>query len=531
MDSGVAAMKTQTAAACSPDNDGLVFPPNQQAGSPRADNSLDEAKAETVQPAPASLSIRQAPVAEPSIASEEAEPQRTMKKIPAALRALADFNGKGATEKAPMSSFRRIRQPRRLLDAAPFPGPADKTAVNKPKHARSTKESSKKRRHIIKKPGAGRPAVAAVPSSRPVPSVPPPQPVVRNLALAGVTVPDLSKGNVKRLPAALRLLADFNGKGGTEDVPLSAVRARRPPRHLTVEEEDIQELPAPKKKRRRRQPVVEVPVRPVTPPPSQEELAAVPGPKVWVLLHPSGHRRVRALLGNRYKYKQHVPTPAWLRERNIEFTIRVQMPNELIVTLCDSHYVVSGHSRGFSWSHVYPCTMTRLANAEKYSGSRQGDGKPNTFSPLYNRCDTVIRALHESLDRDASPWHVDPETTARHVRNTRSDQAYNAQRLAEGWSAKEIGPLLLPTSEQLADPEWYTSMVKQHSSKGSLHIRLPEDWIGEGRNFEYCLSALTSFYFQVIMAVVSIGHRRQMSSNWKPHPPMLSLRMTSYGFG
>lgn len=77
---------------------------------------------------------------------------------------------------------------------------------------------------------------------------------------------------------------------------------------------------------------------PVYVPPLKDD--CTPGPKVWLLMNGWNHRRLRTLLKNTYAYKQMVPTIAWLRKHYIQFTVRVQHPEEIIVTAGDSHVVI-----------------------------------------------------------------------------------------------------------------------------------------------------------------------------------------------
>lgn len=241
------------------------------------------------------------------------------------------------------------------------------------------------------------------------------------------------------VPAALRLLLDFNQKGLSEVSPGLACRRGRAKRVADSTQ-------APKV-------------------PSHH--------KIWVLLDGCTHRRFRAHMGRSYQYKQHVPTPCWLRDHQYRFSVRVQGPGEMVVTVGASHYVVSGDTYGFSWSHADPSTLTRLQDSAEHHGSTQADGKPNTLSELFARSRTLLDGIAQNMQTEH--WLQSPEAVLRQVRATRVDKTYELVRQSEGWLPEELRPLLLPTEHQFADPSWFAAMMlglgQQH---GSLHIRLPE---------------------------------------------------------
>ena len=130
----------------------------------------------------------------------------------------------------------------------------------------------------------------------------------------------------------------------------------------------------------------------------------------------------------------------------------------------------------FSWSHVTPGTLERMAYSDKHHGSRQCDGKPNSFSELFNRSSSVMDGLKKSIDE--SPfWNQPAADAVAHVAATAVDSEYAAARAAEGWLPEEIGPLYCPTPEQWNDPYWFTAMMLgPGKEQGSLHIRMPRKW-------------------------------------------------------
>jgi hypothetical protein len=189
------------------------------------------------------------------------------------------------------------------------------------------------------------------------------------------------------------------------------------------------------------------------------------------------HRRYKALMGRQYAYKQHVPTPEYLREHGLPFTVNVHSMGELVVSVGHSHYVISGNSRGFSWSHVDPSTVERLDHSAAHYGSRQADNKPNTFSDLFHRSPQIMDALRANIHRPDSCWQQPEEQVERHVAATRTDARYHEARLAEGWRPDEIKPLWTPTMEQLEDPFWFTALMQGPGRRqGSLHVKMPPEW-------------------------------------------------------
>jgi len=154
--------------------------------------------------------------------------------------------------------------------------------------------------------------------------------------------------------------------------------------------------------------------------------------------------------------------------------VRVHGEGEIIVTLGDSHYVMSGNTRGFSWSHVDPTTVERLDHSAAHYGSRQADGKPNTFSELFNRSTEIMDALRSNLANPENCWTAPKEDADALVAETASCDAYMQERLGEGWLPEEVKPLYTPTSEQMENPYWFTAMMRGPGKEhGSLHIKMP----------------------------------------------------------
>lgn len=372
---------------------------------------------------------------------------------------------------------------------------------------------------------------------------------LRSTPLNKITLPTLSKGaDVAALPLALRRLMDFNQTGVSEVVRADGVRQVRKPNILSPEiqvtranknrklmnrvetsepkttksssvtkqvvTEESHMKKSPTKKfpgglRTKKQSVNRVDKFPEIEPLEVEESVdpvkeaererfeackpfvedtpaekGKPSHKVWVLMDGIEHRRLKQELGSQYQYKQMVPSPEFLRRKGYRFTIHIQNEGEFICTLGDSHYVVSGNTRGFSWSHVDPSTIERIEHSDKKFGSRQADGKPNTFSPHFHRSEDLITKLKSNL-KNCGFWYQSNEEVKKHNAATAIDESYKRARLAEGWHEDEIKPLYLPTSEQLRNPFWFTSMMQGPGKRrGSLHIKFPDDWINiETHNF------------------------------------------------
>ena len=382
--------------------------------------------------------------------------------LPKELRQLRDHNVRGAVELQPALGPRRRKAAGPLLAGGPKqPSP----------RKRPSSDSGK---------GKGKAALSA-PEAEEAPKEDPFAQLV-------------SQTPREELPAALRALLDHNPKGATEELPLSRRRKPKPVEMLDLGDSWTRRDRSGKRARSGGGGGAAAAAAP--PPPLQPAAAAVAQPpecrwvvpeapsdrpeaKVWVLMGPAAHRRFRSVMGAAYKYKQLLPTPAYLRRHGYPFVARVHNEGELIVTLGDSHYVVSGSSRGFSWSHVDPSTLARLEDSDAHHGSRQCDGKPNTFSAHFHRSPTIMEALRHNL-ATAQCWNQPAEEAAARVAATATDAAYKAARLAEGWREEELRPLFAPTPEQFGDPLWFTAMMAGPGREaGSLHIRLPRAWCAD----------------------------------------------------
>eukprot|EP00039_Didymoeca_costata_P020560 m.341661 g.341661 ORF g.341661 m.341661 type:complete len:816 (-) comp20333_c0_seq1:152-2599(-) len=217
---------------------------------------------------------------------------------------------------------------------------------------------------------------------------------------------------------------------------------------------------------------------------SKGRLKNEPQAKVWIMMDNKTHRCYRKAMGSLYEYKQHIPTPEFLRKHGFPFSVHIHEPGEFIVSAGHSHYVVSGNSRGFSWSHVDPGTIKRLRESDESYGSRQADGKPNTFSEYFHRSPDLMEALQSNLDEPEACWGQSQKEMDAHVIATLTDDAYYQKRLREGWQAGEIKPLYLPTVEQLNNPNWFTAMMTVEGSKhGALHIKFPKGWFSAEHNY------------------------------------------------
>ena len=273
-----------------------------------------------------------------------------------------------------------------------------------------------------------------------------------------------------KLPACLRALLDHNPKGYDELAPTRGVRTAKVKTKIATETaKKVEPVRAPA---HHSFPLDDV-RRWVLPGP----LKNTPSAKVWCMMSTSTHRRFKANLGSLYEYKQCMPTPHYLRKHRYPFKIHVQQPGELIVSCGHSHSVISGNSRGFSWSHVDPATIERIEHSDRFHGSRQADGKPNSFSELFHRSTIIMDALRSNLMDPDACWSQSEEDAKAHVEATASCAEHHAARLAEGWLAEEVLPLYTPSMEQMNNPFWFTAMMSGPGKEnGSLHIRLPIEW-------------------------------------------------------
>eukprot|EP00041_Stephanoeca_diplocostata_P026412 m.712184 g.712184 ORF g.712184 m.712184 type:complete len:1101 (-) comp22959_c0_seq4:1710-5012(-) len=325
--------------------------------------------------------------------------------------------------------------------------------------------------------------------------------------------PAAAKNFVSALPLALRRLMDFNSTGLTESaarvVSDTAFRKARVKHDPTTTASGVAKAkaagpihndggggealtahsrspstPRARTGKRSRQHVPTAAVEtgatcyesPFVGEPGGMNTAEAPSHKVWLFMGETQHRRFRKTMGSDYHYKQHVPTPEYLRQRHYKFRISVQNEGELVCTAGDSHCVISGNSRGFSWSHLDPATLQRLERSDKLHGSRQADGKPNTFSGHFHRSSALMTKLKNTIN-ECPYWQQTQKQIQKHVQATKTDSEYHARRQAEGWKAAEINPLYLPTAAQLKDPYWFTAlMMGPGATGGSLHIKFPDSW-------------------------------------------------------
>lgn len=412
--------------------------------------------------------------------------------LPKELLRLRDHNVRGQVEAA-VAEAKGRRRPKAPSDTS-LAEPETRVLTTSPSSNSVRPQpptSQAKKRSVEEKSGAG----PAADNARVV--IPPQPAAVKEDPFAEL----LQQTPRDQLPASLRSLLDHNGKGGNEVAPLPPRRAPKPIVPLELGADWISGRDSSSTKRRRKSgPAVGLDSPESLTGPEARAATVVPKPlskwviprappdapryKIWVLLGQAAHRRFKLAMGSQYRYKQYVPTPAFLREHKYPFTVRVHGEGEIICTVGDSHYVVSGCSRGFSWSHVDPSTMERLEESDQRYGSRQGDGKPNTFSAHFFRSTKMMDQLRSNLAA-AKCWNQPPEEARARVLATAVCPRYTAARKAEGWHDSEIRPLYLPTVEQFADPLWFTSMMAGPGKEdGSLHIKMPMGWLSdEAHNF------------------------------------------------
>eukprot|EP00037_Helgoeca_nana_P033348 m.417561 g.417561 ORF g.417561 m.417561 type:complete len:988 (-) comp30501_c0_seq1:236-3199(-) len=392
--------------------------------------------------------------------------------LPTELRRLLDHNGKGAAEVVVLGP--RKRKPTKPFVMADEP---TTTTAAAPKRPSAPKPVTQKMLGETKSGSAPREASPKAPSVDPSPlkraramSSPKQKSTKPAAAVADVAMDEM---DVKSLPLEMRRLLDFNNKGlvevglkkrGDVDQPPTQAEGPDSPRPPSVP------ITAP------------APPEVVAAPPSLPRFTSVAlaeepmSHKVWLMLSPESHRRFVKLMGGQYRYKQHAPTPTFLRAHGFEFSVHVQQEGEFIATVGWSHIVLSGNSRGFSWSQLDPSTVERLEHSDSRHGSRQADGKPNSFSAHFARSDVLMAKLKHTL-KCSEKWEHTEADIRRYVRNTKTDISARKARETEGWHAAEIRPVYLPTVAQLEDPKWFTAMMsgpgKEH---GSLHIRFPPNW-------------------------------------------------------
>mmetsp|Transcript_35157 Transcript_35157/g.91996 ORF Transcript_35157/g.91996 Transcript_35157/m.91996 type:complete len:899 (+) Transcript_35157:44-2740(+) len=349
--------------------------------------------------------------------------------LPMELRRLLDFNGKGATEGAVVGRRKR-KQPKPFT---PDDSPTKSTSSRKvgQSHNPVPGATTKKVRVKSKKTILGKEAASAQHSD---------------------------------LPLEMRRLLDFNRKGLMEKgLAMSCSDTGGPDGGPATGYTAVREETAP----------------PLKPPRFSAEIAAsdeAPSHKLWIMLSPASHRRFVKAMGGQYRYKQHVPTPAFLREHGYQFSIHVHEEGEFIATVGWSHIVLSGNSRGFSWSQLDPSAIERIELSDAKFGSRQADGKPNSFSAYFARSDAIMDRLKSTL-KSSGLWEHSEDDVRRHVSNTMVDVGAQRRREAEGWRPAEIRPVYLPTVAQLEDPKWFTALMSgPGKEQGSLHIRFPDAW-------------------------------------------------------
>ena len=374
--------------------------------------------------------------------------------LPLALRRLMDFNGTGATEVVRATGVRQVRAPRVL---SPTDEPvrhrrASQKGDDEPNlnPASPLKKRAPKQRKKKQAPGVG---VTGVGADREEIFFGFEQPISEDPYIDGTWQ------------------QEHNEPDEPDDEPDEEPEVRKA--RLT-EEARVREEEAAQRRLDAAAPYVQ-------PVPADE---GAPSHKIWICMAGTEHRRLKRNLGSQYAYKQLVPSPAFLRENGYKFTVHVQNQGEFICTLGDSHYVVSGQARGFSWSHVDPSTVERIEHSAKHHGSRQADGKPNTFDPWFHRSNDLINKLKSNL-KECGFWYQPDETVREVVGDTPQCPEYAAARAAEGWRPEEIKPLYKPTVEQLDDPYWFTAMMQGPGKRtGSIQCKFPIGWLeDEAHNY------------------------------------------------
>ena len=266
--------------------------------------------------------------------------------LPMELRRLRDFNGKGSAEApslvvggprkrtqlrpfAPASEPRRARTEPRKSQASPH-SPHAHGAVGTVETSSSASLSSNT---ALGGDAAGESAAASTqPKSKPKPKRAkvgdgPQSTSKRGKARVGdvprtsLAVEEGYAGDIghpnppsdahsssKAIPLEVKRLKDFNSKGLSEESGRAATRApaaalTNPPSDSASAGPAVADSPP--------SPPVPEPVPFTTPLVGDAEEA--PAHKVWIMMSGASHRRFVKEMGARYRYKQHVPTPEFLR--------------------------------------------------------------------------------------------------------------------------------------------------------------------------------------------------------------------------